>query len=79
MPRLVCFTCGRTLWATLPAAQLFAEERRCPKCGEPLADDRRLLARRTGFGRRQVTKGESPTGEERRSEERRKYQRRKPV
>jgi hypothetical protein len=71
--------CGRTLWATAPAAQLFAEERRCPKCGESLADDRRMLARRATFGRREVVKGESPTGEERRKGERRIAQRRKPV
>ena len=24
MPRLACFKCGRTLWATVPLAQLFA-------------------------------------------------------
>jgi hypothetical protein len=66
--------CGRTLWATVPAAQLFAEERRCPRCGAALADDRRLEARRV-YVRRQST--EPPVAEERRGEDRRVEQRRK--
>jgi uncharacterized protein with PIN domain len=66
--------CGRTLWATVPAAQLFAEERRCPRCGAALEDDRRLAVRRV-IVRRQSK--ELPEGEERRGEDRRKDQRRK--
>jgi hypothetical protein len=66
--------CGRTLWATVPAAQLFAEERRCPRCGAPLNDDRRKLNRRIDL-RRQST--EPPVGDERRVEDRRKVKRRK--
>jgi ribosomal protein S27AE len=76
MPRLACFKCGRTLWATAPLAQLFAEERRCPRCGAALSDDRRLEERRI-ISRRQVKVGGSPTGEERRGDERRLVQRRR--
>jgi ribosomal protein S27AE len=76
MPRLACFKCGRTLWATVPLASLFAEERRCPRCGAALSDDRRLYNRRL-VARRQTRMGQSPTGEERRAENRREAERRK--
>ena len=46
MPRLACFICGRSVWATVALAQLFAEERRCPRCGASLHDDRRAQDRR---------------------------------
>jgi ribosomal protein S27AE len=76
MPRLACFACGRTLWGTVPAAQLFAEERRCPRCGASLHDDRRTYDRRT-VDRRDRKTGESPTGLERRRGDRRQGQRRR--
>jgi ribosomal protein S27AE len=79
MPRLACFACGRTLWATAPLAGLFAEERRCPRCGAALQDDRRMIDRRT-FIRRVNKGGVSPTGKERRTAERRgKPPRRRPL
>jgi hypothetical protein len=78
MPRLACFACGRTIWATAPLAGLFAEERRCPRCGAALQDDRRAIDRRT-FIRRVNRMGKSPTGTERRVADRRaKSPRRRP-
>jgi hypothetical protein len=71
MPRLACFACGRTVWATVPLAELFAEERRCPRCGAALQDDRRATDRRT-FIRRINKSGSSPTGKERRVADRRR-------
>ncbi|HEX7591658.1 MAG TPA: hypothetical protein VF375_06885 [Candidatus Limnocylindrales bacterium] len=76
MPRLACFKCGRTLWATAPLASLFAEERRCPRCGASLYDDRRQQNRRL-IARRKTGMGQSPTGLERRVEDRREAERRK--
>jgi hypothetical protein len=63
------------LWATVPLASLFAEERRCPRCGAALHDDRRATERRE-LSRRQKGTGLSPTGQERRVEDRRVKQRR---
>ena len=78
MPRLACFACGRTVRATVPLAELFAEERRCPRCGTSLQDDRRAIDRRT-FIRRLNRVGKSPTGKERRIGERRRKGRRRPT
>lgn len=55
MPRLACRSCGRQIYATAPLELLWAEERRCPRCGTNLNEDRRdgerrLIARRVnGF------------------------------
>ena len=57
-------------------AQLFADERRCPRCGATLNDDRRSQDRRV-IMRRQERHGVSPTGDERRREDRRLGQRRR--
>lgn len=46
MPRIVCRTCGREVYATAPLEQLFADERRCPRCGQQLQNDRRAIDRR---------------------------------
>jgi len=46
MARLACFRCGAGLFATAPLDRLFADERRCPRCGVPLHDDRRVSERR---------------------------------
>jgi DNA-directed RNA polymerase subunit N (RpoN/RPB10) len=78
MPRLACFACGRTVWATVPLAELFAEERRCPRCGASLQDDRRKYDRRM-LVRRDSRTGRSPTGDERRIADRRIMSRRKPA
>jgi len=70
MPRLACFICGRTVWATVALAQLFAEERRCPRCGANLHDDRRSIDRRA-YLRRQGPSEASIVEFERRVAERR--------
>ena len=33
MPKLACWSCGRQIYAVAPINSLFAEERRCPRCG----------------------------------------------
>ena len=33
MPRLACWSCGRQIYTVAPLESLFAEERRCPRCG----------------------------------------------
>ena len=46
MPRLACFACGRQIYTTAPLDSLFAEERRCPRCGAFLNTERRETERR---------------------------------
>jgi hypothetical protein len=46
MPRLACFSCGRQIYTTAPLESLFAEERRCPRCGVFLNTERREQERR---------------------------------
>jgi hypothetical protein len=46
MPRLACWSCGRQIYTPTPLATLFPEERRCPRCGASLHDDRRDADRR---------------------------------
>jgi hypothetical protein len=46
MPRLACFACGRQIYTTAPLDSLFAEERRCPRCGAYLNTERREAERR---------------------------------
>ena len=41
MPRLICRACGKTVYTTAPFEALFADERRCPRCGQMLFTDRR--------------------------------------
>jgi hypothetical protein len=52
MPRLACWSCGRTIYTTVPLESLFAEERRCPRCGAFLDKERRDNERRTTSRRR---------------------------
>ena len=42
MPKLVCRACGQGVYTTAPFEALFADERRCPRCGKLLFSDRRL-------------------------------------
>ena len=58
MPRIICHTCGREVYATAPIEQLFADERRCPRCGAPLQNDRRVTDRRQ-MNRREIPSAES--------------------
>ena len=46
MPRLVCWACGRQIYTVAPLESLFAEERRCPRCGAFLREERREVQRR---------------------------------
>jgi hypothetical protein len=57
-------------------ASLFADERRCPRCGAALHDDRRQLDRRL-FVRRQRNEALSAAESERRQNDRRVGQRRR--
>ena len=59
----------------MPLIMLFAEERRCPRCGSTLDNDRRAADRRY-WVRRQKNHG-APEAGERRLEERRAAQRRR--
>lgn len=80
MPQLACRTCGRRVYTTVPLEALFAEERRCPRCGARLEFERR------GIERRQANRRQNPPGDpgpppgvpERRKAERRKGPRRRP-
>ncbi len=77
MPRIVCHTCGREVYTTAPVEQLFQDERRCPRCGAPLSNDRREEDRRQ-VNRRQNPPDEpgAPGGVERRLSDRRSGRRR---
>ena len=76
MPRLACWSCGRQIYTVSPLESLFAEERRCPRCGANLKTERRDLDRRA-IVRRAEPAGAPPDGVERRTEDRRKDRRRK--
>ena len=81
MPRLACWSCGRQLYTVAPLEALFAEERRCPRCGAFLNPERRDTDRR-GYVRRQNPAddpGPPPKKKERRKTERRTERRRKPA
>jgi hypothetical protein len=41
VPRLACWSCGRQIYTVAPLESLFAEERRCPRCGAFLNGERR--------------------------------------
>jgi len=73
VPKLACRACGRQIYTVAPLASLFAEERRCPKCGAPLDLERRVFERR--HTQRRVNPPGDPgppadTGERRRAERR---------
>jgi len=78
MPRLACWACGRQIYTVAPLESLFAEERRCPRCGSFLSPERREIDRRS-TNRRQNPDHDPgpPAGDERRTEQRRTGQRRK--
>jgi hypothetical protein len=46
MPKLACWSCGRQIYTVAPLESLFAEERRCPRCGAFLRSERREAERR---------------------------------
>jgi phage FluMu protein Com len=78
MPTLVCRTCGRVLFTTAPLSDLFAEERRCPRCGAFMDSERREGNRRKADRRENPTEEPGPPGKaERRVADRRVGRRRK--
>jgi hypothetical protein len=78
MPRLACRMCGRQIYTVAPLESLFAEERRCPRCGAFLDSERREIERRLMIRRQNPPDDPGPPDDdERRVEERRKGQRRK--
>ena len=80
MPKLACRSCGRQIYTVAPLESLFADERRCPRCGAFLNSERRALDRREYVRRQNRTDDPGPpTEEERREDERRKGRRRKPA
>jgi hypothetical protein len=46
MPKIACRTCGRQVYTVAPPEALFAEERRCPRCGTYMDTERRAIERR---------------------------------
>jgi hypothetical protein len=78
MPRLACWSCGRQIYTVAPLESLFAEERRCPRCGAFLNGERREDDRRSSVRRQNPDADPGPPGaEERRVDQRRKARRRK--
>ena len=77
MPKLACRACGRQIYTVATLDSLFAEERRCPRCGAFLESERREHDRRQAV-RRQNPPDEPgpPDGDERRVAERRTMRRR---
>jgi hypothetical protein len=72
VPKLACRSCGRQIYATVPVEALFAEERRCTRCGANLNNDRREMDRRTVARRvNPLDEPGPPSAEERRTETRR--------
>jgi hypothetical protein len=78
MPHLACWSCGRQIYTVSPLESLFAEERRCPRCGAFLDKERRELERREGLRRLNASDDPGPPEDdaERRSAERRLERRR---
>jgi hypothetical protein len=80
MPRLACWSCGRQIYSTSPLESLFADERRCPRCGAFVHGERREEERREAIRRQNPTEEPGPPKtKERRKNQRRNGQRRKPV
>ena len=74
MPRLACRACGRQIYTVAPLESLFAEERRCPRCGAYMdagAARRRAPRRASAARTRPTTPGPPPATGERRAGERR--------
>lgn len=78
MPTLSCRICGRVVYTAAALDSLFAEERRCPRCGGMLFMERRLANRRQRERRQNPPDVPGPPGSfERRTGERRRTQRRR--
>jgi ribosomal protein S27AE len=81
MPRLACWSCGRQIYTVSPLESLYAEERRCPRCGAFLNADRRDEERRSTVRRQNPPDDPGPPDakRERREQERRTARRRKTI
>ncbi len=60
MPKLSCWSCGRQIYTVAPLEALFAEERRCPRCGAFLNNERREAERRVRHRRVNPTDDPGP-------------------
>ena len=79
MPKLACRACGRQVYTVASLDSLFAEERRCPRCGAFLEAERREHDRRQANRRQNPPDVPGPpAGTERRVAERRTMRRRVP-
>jgi hypothetical protein len=80
VPKLACRACGRQVYAVAPMDALFAEERRCPRCGAFLESERRQVDRRQVIRRQNSPDDPGPPAGsgDRRSTERRVARRRAP-
>ena len=79
MPKLACRACGRQIYTVATLDSLFAEERRCPRCGAFLEAERREHDRRQAIRRENPPDDPGPPdGTERRVAERRTSRRRAP-
>jgi hypothetical protein len=63
MPRLACWACGRQIYTVAPLESLFAEERRCPRCGSFLDTERREHERREILRRQNPADDPGPPSE----------------
>ncbi len=78
MPTLACRICGRIVYTTAALETLFAEESRCPRCGNVLDVERRVDNRRKVERRQNPPDVPGPPGSfERRVSERRRHTRRR--
>ncbi|HEV8699607.1 MAG TPA: hypothetical protein VGQ89_18085 [Candidatus Limnocylindrales bacterium] len=64
MPRLACWSCGRQIYTVAPLESLFAEERRCPRCGAYMDMERRESERRERLRRQNPPDDPGPPPEE---------------
>lgn len=69
MAHLACWSCGRQIYTVAPIGSLFAEERRCSRCGASLQPERRQAERRAILRRRYVPDA-TPIREDRLAERR---------
>jgi hypothetical protein len=79
VPKLACRACGRQIYTVAPLEALFAEERRCPRCGAFLDADRREDDRRYMVRRQNPADRPGPPDTERRLTSDRRTQRRRLV
>ena len=77
MSGLACWSCGRQIYTVSPLESLTAEERRCPRCGAFLHNERRGDERRSGNRRQNAAADPGPPGDTDRREEDRRHERRR--